>query len=250
MIDVTEITAKSALVRSKISRVGYVINPYLGCGHGCRYCYATFMRRYSRHHAQAPWGSFVEVKVNIAQVLKEELGRKRQRQGAFLSSVCDPYQPLELRYRLTRQCLEILEEAGWGISILTRSPLVLRDLDLLAGTSNSVGLSIPTDDDRVRQVLEPNAPPIGARLATLKKLHDAGIKTWVFVAPMLPMNAANLAEAIAPYADYVMADGLNYRSQVRSLFQRQGWDYALTDRYARETGMELIRILGNKLTKC
>jgi DNA repair photolyase len=251
-IDVTEITAKSALVRSRIPRVNYVINPYLGCGHGCRYCYATFMRKYSRHHAQAAWGSFVEVKVNIAQVLAEELRRKRQRGTALLSSVCDPYQPVERRYGLTRRCLEILREAGWSIDILTRSPLVLRDLDLLAAAAAapiSVGLSIPTDDDRIRQVVEPNAPPIGARLETLKKLHGAGIPTWVFVAPMLPLKARNLAAAIAPYADYVMLDPLNYRSQVRSLFHRQQWDYALTDRYAHDTALELTRLLGSKVVR-
>ena len=175
-MDVTEITAKTALVRSRIPGVDFVINPYLGCGHGCRYCYAVFMRRYARHHAGAPWGSFVEAKVNLPQVLRAQLRRKKQRGQVFLASVCDPYQPVELRYRLTRQCLEILGEFGWGVSILTRSPLVTRDLDLFTSLEEvSVGLSIPTDDDRVRRVLEPNAPPIPARIITLEKLRAAGL---------------------------------------------------------------------------
>jgi DNA repair photolyase len=240
-MDFTEITARSILVRSRIPGVDYVINPYLGCGHGCRYCYAVFMRRYARHHAGAPWGSFVEAKINLPQVLSAELARKKHRGRALLASVCDPYQPAELKYRLTRRCLELLAEFGWGIDILTRSPLVTRDLDLLAAAPGvSVGLSIPTDDDRVRRVLEPHAPPIPARIGTLQKLRQAGLTPWVFIAPMLPMNPARLHELIAPYVGQVMMDPLNYRAQVRSIFRRHRWDYALTDAYARDTRAALL----------
>ena len=246
-MQITEITARTALVRSKIPGVEYVINPYLGCGHGCRYCYAVFMRKYARHHAGAAWGTFVEVKVNIAEVLRAELRRKKQRSRAFLSSVCDPYQPVELKYRLTRQCLEALGEYGWGISILTRSPLVCRDLDLLTEAADvSVGLSIPTDDDRVRQVLEPQAPPIGARVAALRRLQEAGLNPWVFIAPMLPLNPERLHELLAPYVSRVMVDPLNYRGQVQGLFKKHGWDYALTDAYAAATRARLERLFGNQ----
>ncbi|MFZ5453735.1 MAG: SPL family radical SAM protein [Thermodesulfobacteriota bacterium] len=246
-MQITEITARTALVRSKIPGVPYVINPYLGCGHGCRYCYAVFMRRYSRRLSQAPWGSFVEVKVNLPEVLNAELLRKKQPSQAFLSSVCDPYQPVELKYRLTRQCLELLPNYGWGISILTRSPLVCRDLDILtAAPEVSVGLSIGTDDDRVRKILEPQAPPIGARVAALKRLKEGGLAPWVFIAPMLPLNPARLYDLLSPYVSRVMLDPLNYRGQVRALFQQQGWDYALTDAYAGETRAELRRLFKNK----
>jgi DNA repair photolyase len=241
-MDVSEISTKSALVSSKIPGVDHVINPYLGCAHGCRYCYAVFMRKYSHHHRTSAWGSFVEVKTNIAEVLRTELHRKRRRGRALLSSVCDPYQPLEHRYRLTRQCLAVLREYGWGIDILTRSPLVTRDLDILAETPEvCVGLSIPTDDDRVRKVLEPHSPPIGARLTALKSLHEAGISTWVFVAPILPMNPARLYEAVAPYISHLMVDPLNYRDQVKDIFSKNQWDYALTDQYAFETRAALRR---------
>ena len=247
VMDVTEIRTKSALVRSRIPGVDYVVNPYLGCGHGCRYCYAVFMRKYSHHHRTAAWGSFVEVKINIADVLLSELRRKKVPGRAMLASVCDPYQPVESRVRLTRKCLEILSEYGWGIDILTRSPLVTRDLDIFSRYPKvTVGLSIPTDDDEVRKVLEPQAPPIGARLAALKKLHEAGIQTWVFVAPMLPMNPGRLFEAIEPYIANLMVDPLNYRNQVREIFLRQGWDYALTDDYAAETGAILRRLWGER----
>jgi DNA repair photolyase len=168
-MDVTEIIVKSALVRSKIPGVDYVINPYLGCAHGCRYCYAVFMRRYSRGHSASPWGSFVEVKVNLPDVLRAELHRKKQPGRALLASVCDPYQPVEARYRLTRTCLELLQGHGWGIDILTRSPLVSRDLDILQEMPNaSIGFSIPTDDDRVRHILEPQAPPPASTPGSLR----------------------------------------------------------------------------------
>ncbi|MFW6123107.1 MAG: radical SAM protein [Thermodesulfobacteriota bacterium] len=243
IMDVTEITAKTALVSSRIPGVDYVINPFLGCAHGCRYCYAVFMRKYSHHHRASAWGSFVEVKTNIAHVLQAELRRKRRRGRALLASVCDPYQPLEHRYRLTRQCLQALRESGWGIDILTRSPLVTRDLDILSETPDvCVGLSIPTDDDRVRKVLEPHSPPIGARLSALKSLHAAGIPTWVFIAPILPLNPARLMEAIRPYISHLLVDGLNYRSQVKGIFSKNQWDYALTDHYATKTRTALLEL--------
>ncbi|MEW6660408.1 MAG: radical SAM protein [Thermodesulfobacteriota bacterium] len=246
-MQITAITARTALVRSKIPGVDYVINPYLGCGHGCRYCYAVFMRKYAHHHRESPWGAFVEVKVNLPEVLRAELRRKKRPGRALLASVCDPYQPVEAKYRLTRQCLEILGEYGWGIDILTRSPLVCRDLDLLTTLPDvTVGLSIPTDDDRVRKILEPKAPPIGARVAALKRLQEAGLTPWVFIAPMLPLNPARLHELISPFVSRVMLDPLNYRGQVRGLFQRQGWAYALTEAYAAQTREILTRLFGSK----
>ncbi len=189
----------------------------------------------------------MEVKINVAEVLRAELRRKRRPGRVLLSSVCDPYQAVEHRYRLTRGCLAALREFGWGIDILTRSPLVVRDLDILAEAPGAtVGLSIPTDDDRVRQVLEPNSPPIGARLNALKKLHAAGIRTWVFIAPILPMNPKRLYEAIASHISHLMVDPLNYRNQVRDIFLKHQWDYELTDLYATETRTSLMRLWGQR----
>ncbi len=247
-MDITHIETRTALVRSRIPGVEYVVNPYLGCGHGCRYCYAVFMRRYSNGHQDRPWGSFVEVKVNIAEVLRAELQRKRRPARAMLASVCDPYQPVEGKYGLTRRCLLALRDFGWGLDLLTRSPLVTRDLDLLAAMPGcTVGFSIPTDDDRVRRVTEPQAPPIAARLAALRRVHEAGVSTWVFVAPMLPMNPARLHELVSPHADRVMWDPLNYRRQVQGLFRRQGWERFLSDSYARETGTALSRLFRDEV---
>jgi DNA repair photolyase len=246
-MDVTVINAKSALVRSKIPGVDYVINPYLGCAHGCRYCYAVFMRKYSRHHGAAAWGTFVEVKINLPEVLLAEVRRKKKPGRALLASVCDPYQPAERKFGITRQCLEILRDHGWGIDILTRSPLVTRDLDIFSATPGvSVGLSIPTDRDEVRKILEPQAPPIGARLAALRRLHDAGVQTWVFIAPMLPMDPDRLYEAVAPHIAHLMFDPLNYRSQVRHIYLREHWEYQLTDQYAAATGAVLAQRWANR----
>src|ERR1035437_4484642 len=246
-MDITEVTTKTALVRSRIPGLEFVINPYTGCGHGCRYCYAVFMGKYSKQHQHALWGSFVEAKVNIVDVLRGELSKKRKTGTAMLSSVCDPYQPAEQGYKLTQGCLLALREHGWGVNILTRSPLVTRDIDLLKTCIGaSVGFSIPTDDDSVREVLEPHAPSIPERIEALLQLHEAGIRTWVFVAPMLPMNPERLAALILPYIDHAMVDPLNYRGQVASLLRQHGWAYALTDKYAEEPGGKLLKLIGEK----
>lgn len=248
-MDVTEITTKSALCKSKIPGVGYVLNPYLGCAHGCKYCYARFMSKWSRQHKGEPWGSFVEVKINLPQVLARELGSKRKLSTALLSSVCDPYQPAEARYELTRQCLQQLREFCWGIDILTRSPLVVRDMDILATSPNvSVGLSIATDDEKVRKILEPHASSISSRLEALRELHRQGIKTWVFIAPMLPMNPERLVEAIGPHVDYVLIDRLNYPKHVTEIFHRNRWGRALSGEYAAQTESKLLHLLQGKAT--
>jgi DNA repair photolyase len=244
---IIEITTKTALAKSKIPGISFAINPYLGCGHGCRYCYAVFMRKYSHGHEHARWGDFVEVKANIAGVLRKELAGKRRTDTAMLSSVCDPYQPVEAKYKLTRECILALREFGWGIDILTRSPLVLRDCGLLASSLDvCVGMSLPTDDDEVRKITEPHAPPIEARIATLKKLHEAGLRTWAFIAPMLPMNPVRLHELVSPHVDFIRIDALNYREQVDSFFRQKGIAEALTDEYAVETAHRLETLFGAK----
>ena len=122
-----------------------------------------------------------------------------------------------------------------------------RDIPLLASCIGaSVGFSNPTDDDEVRAVLEPAAPPISARVQVLRRAHEAGIKTWVFIAPILPMNPRRLVEQILPHIDYAMIDALNYQGQVAGLFRQHGWDYAVTNEYAAKTSAELTGLLGEK----
>ena len=160
------------------SSTAYTANLYRGCTHGCTYCYAP-----SLTHDERRWGRYVDVKVNSPEVLEKEL-RGLRRDSVFLSSASDPYQPVEAKYRLTRRCLEVLLKKGFPASVLTRSPLVLRDVDLLARFEEvSVGMSITTVP--VRQ-FEPGVPPLQRRIGTLRALGRAGIPTWVSLAPVVP----------------------------------------------------------------
>ena len=157
---------------------GYTANLYKGCTHGCVYCYAP-----SLTHDDRKWGSYVDVKVNAPQVLEKEL-RGLRKDEVFLSSASDPYQPVEARYGVTRRCLEVLLRRRYPVSILTRSPLVLRDLDLLKRfESIRVGMSITSVP--VRRY-EPGVPPLQRRIDTLRKLSKSGISTWVSLAPVIP----------------------------------------------------------------
>jgi DNA repair photolyase len=136
-----------------IEAVGYAINPYVGCGHGCVYCYATFMKRFTGHKEE--WGAFVDVKVNAAEVLARQLRRARPGNISF-GTVTDAYQPLEKEYGITRACLEALVEYDFPVCILTKSALVLRDLDLIRRLKDvEVAFTITTPDDDVRRRFEP-----------------------------------------------------------------------------------------------
>lgn len=164
------------------------INPYAGCLHACSYCYVPD----TIHAERKRWGTYVMVKRDLptrlaAAVVKAEKAGKKQ--TAYFSTATDPYQPAEAEHRITRRCLEVLARRDWPIEVLSRSPLLLRDLDLFAQFSQiRVGLSIPTLDDEVRKVLEPNAPPVQARLDALRKLADAGIPTFANYTPACPQT--------------------------------------------------------------
>src|SRR5271157_4619818 len=123
---VKEVHAKSVLSRSGIEGISYTVNPYTGCSHGCRYCYATFMKKYTGH--PEAWGEFVDAKMNAPLLLAKQLSRAA-RGNVILSSVTDPYQRLEARYGLTRACLVTLSDYDFPVEVLTKSPLVVRDMD-------------------------------------------------------------------------------------------------------------------------
>lgn len=202
---IQEIHSKSILCASKI--YPYVINPYTGCQHNCLYCYAHFMRRFSGH--KEPWGQFVDVKINAPELLQREVLRKKP-DRVWVSGVCDPYQPLEAKYQITRRCLEILAQHNWPVTVQTRSPLVLRDLDILRqGCQFEAGFSITTADDAIRELFEPAAPPIPERIRALGELRRAGIHTYAMIAPMLP-GVEKLPELLAGKVEYVRLDRMNY----------------------------------------
>ena len=214
---VREILAKSILSRSGIGGVDYCINPYVGCSHGCKYCYATFMKRFTGH--REPWGSFVDVKINAPEVLRRQI-RKAAKGVVMISSVTDPYQAIEGRYKLTRQCLEVLLDCQFPVHILTKSPLVLRDLDLIKRFKDiEVGLTITTDDEEIKEIFEPYAPPIEARIHALKTLFESGIRTYAFIGPLLPMDPEELSGKIKPYADEILVDRMNYVSKTLKIYK-------------------------------
>lgn len=248
-IAVREIQVKTVLTPSGISGLDYSLNPYVGCAHGCAYCYADFMRRFSGH--TEPWGTFVDIKRNAPELLRAELARKRP--GVIgLSLVTDPYQPLEKTYGLTRRCLEtLLDFPEFSLTVLTRSTLVLRDIDLLRRLARvEVGLSVTTDDDRVRRLFEPRAPTIGRRLAALRRLREAGLKTYAFVGPLLPMDPAHLARLLIGRVDYIYLDRMNYPWKSRAIHQRHGLSYALTDGFFESAGRVIRAILGDAGIPC
>jgi DNA repair photolyase len=161
------------------SRSEYTINLYRGCTHNCSYCYAP-----SLIHDERKWGSYVDAKVNGPKILAKELERI-ERNVVFISSASDPYQPIEARYRITRNCLRVLLENQFPILVLTRSPLVLRDLDILSKFEwVRVGFSISSLQDQFHY--EPGVPKLEVRLKALQKLNQEGIKTWVSLAPIIP----------------------------------------------------------------
>ncbi|MGB9823844.1 MAG: SPL family radical SAM protein [Candidatus Hydrothermia bacterium] len=202
---VKEVRVKSILAKSKV--YDYVINPYVGCQHGCTYCYARFMKRFSGH--VEPWGEFVDVKINAPELLEKEIRRKKMGE-IWISGVCDPYQPVEKKYMLTRKCLEILSNYNWPVFIQTKSPLVTRDIDLLKHFERiDVGFSIGTANDRVREIFEPQAPSIFSRIEALRILRSEKIRTYVMVAPVLP-GAEGLVSMLRGLVDYVIIDKMNY----------------------------------------
>jgi len=208
---VKEIEVKSILNKSKIPGADYCLNPYLGCEHACVYCYARFMKKYTDHTEE--WGDFVDIKVNAPEILQKQIARAKS--GiVMLSSVCDPYQPLEKKHEITRKCLEILLSKQFPISILTKSSLVVRDIDLLKQFKEAeVGFSLNTLDERVNQIFQPGASKIKDRIDALKKVHENKICTYVFISPYLPhiTDLEKLIIKVRPYVDFIGLEVLNMR---------------------------------------
>lgn len=237
MLKVKEVEAKGILNKSKIH--DYCVNCYTGCQHECAYCYASlFMRRYSGH--EEPWGQFVDVKVNAPEVLEKQV--RRARKGVvWLSSVCDAYQPLEAKYKLTRRCLEVLAAAGFPVTVQSKSVLLLRDIDVFRRFKDiEVGFTIATEDDRVSRLVEPGASPVSERIAALADLKAAGIKTYAFIGPILPGNPEALVAALAGTADRILIDRMNYVGQFRAFFVRHKMERAMTDAFFADMTRRLV----------
>jgi DNA repair photolyase len=240
MLAVKEILAKSVLNKSKI--FDYCVNPYTGCQIACPYCYARlFMRRYSGHKEE--WGEFVDVKINAPEILRKQL-EKAKRGTVWVSSVCDPYQPLEKKFGLTRKCLIELLNKQFPLNLQTKSVLVLRDLDLLGQFRDiEVGFTITTDDESIARLFEPRASTVQDRIDALKAIHARGIKTFVFLGPILPGNPENLVGKLAGKADLVYIDRMNYLGSIRKFYVRHGLDKATTDDFFERYKKDLVSAL-------
>ncbi len=237
MLKVKEIQAKGILNKSKI--YDYCVNCYTGCEHKCAYCYASlFMRRYSGH--VEPWGDFVDVKVNAPEVLEKQV-RRAKKGIVWLSSVCDAYQPLEAKYKLTRRCLEVLAAAEFPVTVQSKSALVLRDIDVFRRFKDiEVGFTVATNDDRISKLVEPGASPVSERIAALADLKAAGIRTYAFIGPILPGDPEALVAALDGRADHVLIDRMNYIGQFRAFFLQHKMERAMTDDFFAEMARRLV----------
>lgn len=206
---ISKISAKNIVSRSKIEGFDYAINAYTGCPHACIYCYAEFMRKISNHDEK--WGEFIDIKQFDAQSLAK-FKQNYNGEKIFISSVTDCYNPFEAKFKNTRAILETLANSQVRAQILTKSKLVLRDIDLFKTMPNlSVGISFSTLDESLRKVLEPRASSVQERLNTLKVLKQNGIKTLMFISPIFPAitPAAKIALEYGDIADEMIFDSLN-----------------------------------------
>ena len=190
-VEYREEPCRSALNRVRGMPFEWSLNPYMGCAHRCTFCYVRAFELRADRPSDERYGRSIRVKTNVAQVLARELARASwKREAIAIGAATDPYQPAEGRYRLTRACLEVLAEAANPFSLITRGPMILRDLDVLQQAASradvSVSFSIPTLDDDVWRTTEPGTARPRQRLRALKELVDAGIRTGVGMAPLLP----------------------------------------------------------------
>jgi DNA repair photolyase len=167
------------------------LNPYMGCVHRCTFCYVRAFERRADRPSDDRYGRSIRVKVNVAEVLRHELARPSWQRGQIaIGAATDPYQPAEGRYRLTRSCIEVLAEASNAFSIITRGPMIVRDLDVLVEAARrasvAVTFSVPTIDVDIWRLTEPSTAPPLQRLRALRRLVDAGIQASVGMAPILP----------------------------------------------------------------
>jgi len=213
---VRETVCKSILNRTDLS--DYSLNCYTGCTHGCVYCYARFMQRFHPH--DEVWGEFVDVKVNAVEVLTRQLRRSGPGE-VFVSSACDAWQPIEAECRLTRRCCELLLERGFQVNVLTKSALVLRDLDVFAGRAARIGVTVTTLDERLRELWEPGAAAVEERFRVLEAARQAGLKTSIMFGPLLPMLSDDQVSVKALFrraadlgVERIWVDALNPRPRV------------------------------------
>jgi len=216
------IKCKTALSNSNLPGLDYSLNPYRGCQHNCCYCYVPNVLKIDRQK----WGNFVEIKKNIPNILSKELRRKKS--GIVgISTVTDPYQPVEKKYNLTRFCLEQLLIHDFPVHIQTKSDLIKKDEDIISKfTKIELMFSIGTINDNERKILEPNSSSIKNRLKTIKFFSDIGIKTSVFFGPIYPtIKKEDLSDIINTFIEYgakeIMVDKFNLKPGIKDILKEK-----------------------------
>ncbi len=217
MVVIDTARVKDYLTKTKLTTLDYVINPYVGCPNKCLYCYAAYMSSFSKHKEE--WGEFIDVKQTRKKINTFKIKNKK----VMISTVTDPYNSFEEKYGITRMLMEQLVNSEAFISVVTKSKLVLRDLDLFKKMKHiEVALSISVLDEKLKKKIEPNSSTIEERVETLKLLKQNGIKSVVFVAPIIPQmtNFKKIIETTKEYADEYWFDNLNLRSSFKAkMFQ-------------------------------
>lgn len=204
-----EITASSIITKSNLPDADYVINPYVGCNHACIYCYACFMKKFTGHNEE--WGKFVDVKINSPELIPSNSTKYRGK-SIFMSSVTDPYLPYEKKYGLTRKIIERLIPLQPNLCVQTKSDLILRDIDLISQFEGAeVGVTITTLDDKIRKEIEPYTATVENRIKVLREFKAQGIKTYVFIGPILPYitDWESIVETTKDFADSYLFENLN-----------------------------------------
>lgn len=209
---INEINVKSVMTKTNLPVSDYAANPYVGCSHACKYCYASFMKRFTNH--PEPWGEFIDIKTwpelkNPGKYAGKEI---------FFGSVTDCYQPVEAKYGRTRSLLEQLRGSGAKISISTKSDLILRDLDLIKSFPEArVSFSINTLDEKFRKAMD-RGVSIERRLDAMKQLYEAGIQTTCFISPIFPgiTDVKAIIERAKKQCNLVWLENLNLRGDYRA----------------------------------
>jgi DNA repair photolyase len=202
------VDVKNYISPSGIAGVDFAANPYVGCPHKCIYCYAEFMKRFTDH--AEPWGDFIDAKRCGVPINLEKIAGKY----VMLSSVTDPYNPYEKKYGITRRILEQLVHADCNVGILTKSFLVVRDIDLFKKMRRvRVGVSMNSTDEKFRYAAEPYASGVPKRIEALKRLHEAGVRTYLFMSPIFPglSDVTRVIESVRDFADEFAFENLKLR---------------------------------------
>lgn len=236
---IKQVEVKSVITKTDIPVCDYAVNPYIGCTHGCKYCYASFMKRFTNHPEE--WGTFLDVKYWPEIKHPEKYAGKE----LFFGSVTDPYNPQEEIYKRTRSLLEQLQGSGVRLSIQTKSDLVLRDIDLIRTFPDArVGFSVNTLDENFKNDMD-QAVSIKRRLTAMKTLHDAGIRTICFISPIFPgiTDVIAIIDRVMDLCNLVWLENLNLRGSYKGVIL-----HYIREKYPQLTQLyEEIYSHGNRL---